>query len=256
MKRVLFLFILTLSINVYATGENKVYIEQTGSSNLITIDQIGASNKVGGVTLTTPLVYGNDNIITSFSPADPSSTNYATINGSTNVLTMLQKGDSNWAQYNIQGGNNTYLTSVIGTSNKTKLTIGSVGSAKSSNNVTETIDGDLNYLIQTISKSSVTSTTDITGGSNQITAKLNSNAGSVTTSVTGNSNSLINQQDDGGVGHVLVQTVTGDYNWIVTQQQGTNDSIINIETTGNNNTITVRSTNASAVVNEMTAVAR
>ena len=60
MKQVLFLFIITFSSYVFATGENKVYIEQTGSSNLITIDQIGASNNLGGITQTNSLVYGTE----------------------------------------------------------------------------------------------------------------------------------------------------------------------------------------------------
>ena len=256
MKQVLFLFIITFSSFVFATGENKVYIEQTGSSNLITIDQIGASNNLGGITQTNSLVYGTDNIITTFDPAVPSATNYATVNGSTNTLSILQKGDSNWMQYNIQGNNNSYTNSVTGDSNKVKLTVGAVGSAKNANTISEIITGDLNFLIQNLTKNGINTSTEITGSSNQLSSELNSATASVTTTVTGNSNSLINKQDDGGSGHILVQSVIGDYNSIVTQQQGTNDSTINIATTGNNNTITVRSTNASAIVNEMTAVAR
>jgi hypothetical protein len=48
----------------------------------------------------------------------------------------------------------------------------------------------------------------------------------------------------------------GDYNSISTQQQGSNNSTININTDGSNNTITVRSTNSSSITSPMTAIAR
>ena len=47
------------------------------------------------------------------------------------------------------------------------------------------------------------------------------------------------QTDSGGTGHVLASAVTGDYNSITTQQQGTNNTTVNMVTTGDHNTITV-----------------
>lgn len=239
------------------TGQNNVYIEQVGNANTITIDQIGGTNNIGGVTTTT-LTYGSDNVISAFTPAVASSLNYATITGSSNTVTLSHTGDSNWAQYNINGGNNTYTSTITGGSNKTKLIIGTSGQngAKSDNIVTEIINGDLNFLIQTLTKGSINSYNEINGNSNQITTRLNSTSGDVSTTVTGSNNSLINEQDDGGTGHQLTQLIVGDYNSVVTQQQGTNDSVININTSGDHNTITVRSTNASSIVDAKTAVSR
>jgi hypothetical protein len=48
---------------------------------------------------------------------------------------------------------------------------------------------------------------------------------------------------------------TGDFNSITTQQQGFNDTTVNILTTGSHNTITVR-TSSSAIVGPNTAIAR
>ena len=59
----------------------------------------------------------------------------------------------------------------------------------------------------------------------------------------------------GSAGHSLTTATTGSYNAITTQQQGTNDTTVNIATTGDNNTITVRSS-STAIVNPMTAIAR
>jgi hypothetical protein len=47
----------------------------------------------------------------------------------------------------------------------------------------------------------------------------------------------------------------GDYNSITTQQQGFNDTTVNIKTTGDHNTITVR-TSSTSIVNPVSAIAR
>ena len=260
-QKKLSLVVASFFVSYYAsatnTGQNNVYIEQIGNANTITIDQIGGTNNVGGVTTTT-LTYGSDNIISAFTPAIASSLNYATISGSSNTVTLKHTGDSNWAQYSINGGNNTYSSTVTGNSNKTKLIIGASGQngAKSDNAITEIINGDLNYIIQTLTKGSINSYNEISGNSNQITTRLNSTSGDVHTVVTGSNNSFINEQDDGGTGHQLTQAFTGSYNSVVTQQQGSNDSVINISTNGDHNTITVRSTNAASIVDSKTAVSR
>jgi hypothetical protein len=62
------------------------------------------------------------------------------------------------------------------------------------------------------------------------------------------------QQSDTGV-HGLTVDTTGDYNSITTQQQGSNDTTVDIKTTGSNNTITVRSSN-SAIISPVSAIAR
>ena len=256
MKQLLILLLL-LSSPVFAvsTGVNNVYIEQVGSTNTITIDQIGGSNNVGGTTLNVPLLYNSSNVITSFIPTAASSSNYATVTGNSNQVTLLQQGDTNWAQYNISGSNNLYNSNVTGNQNQTLFTAGLTG-AVSNNVVNEVIIGDLNYIIQNLTKGSITSTINITGSNNEVTTRLNSTNGIVDTTVSGGFNSFINEQDDGGIGHQLTQDFTGSYNSVITQQQGTNDSMIDISTIGDHNTITVRSTNAGSIVNANTAAAR
>jgi hypothetical protein len=50
-------------------------------------------------------------------------------------------------------------------------------------------------------------------------------------------------------------TTTGDYNSTTVQQQGFNDTTVNIATTGSHNTITVR-TSSAAIASPATAIAR
>ena len=249
------------------TGPNNVYIEQIGNQNVISIQQIGSANQVGGTTNNSIAVStGGLSVpggVTLLQPAAPSESNYGTIRGNQNVLTINQTGDGNSAQYNIKGNQNTYISNVTGDGNQTNLTIGIAGTGSSpgvnTNNVTvnETILGNQNMILQNITGNNVTSTTNITGGNNQVTNSLLSPSGSIMNNITGNYNITNSQQTDsaGASGHSLVMNTTGDYNSITTQQQGNIDTNVNIATMGNNNTITVRTSNA-AIVNPVSAIQR
>jgi len=223
-----------------ATGPNSVYIEQLGSSNTITIEQVGGSNGVGGTANLTP-----------------SDANYATVNGSSNVLGITQTGDNNLSQYNIKGNNNVYNSTITGSNNTTTLTMGNLNTNTLRSTVTETITGSDNRVIQNVIGNDITSTLTVQGSNNQVTKNLLSSNGSSTVGIQGNYNFVDAQQTDsaGGMGHVLVQSIIGDYNSIVTQQQGNNDTTVNIATTGSHNAITVR-TSSSSIVSPVTAVAR
>lgn len=240
------------------TGPNKVYIEQLGNTNKVIIDQIGGNNNVGGIIDTTPLAVDATGV-TTLVPEAPSSTNYALINGSSNNVTMKQQGDSNSAQYNIKGSNNNYTSTIVGNVNQTKLIMGDTNTNTTNSNVTETVTGNNNLILQTVVGDAINSTVKLTGDRNQVTNELKSSNGTSYIEVTLGSDNVINaQQIDaaGANGHSLRNVITGSYNSITTQQQGTNDSTIDIKTTGDHNTITVRSTNAASVLNAATAIVR
>lgn len=229
-----------------ATGPNKVYIEQIGSSNTITLEQVGGTNGIGGTASTNGAWDA------------PSSSNYATVTGNSNVIGITQRGNNNLGQYNVRGNNNNYTSSVTGSDNKTKLDIGDVNNASNLRNiVTETITGDSNTVKQAVIGNDIKSTLTITGNANEVTKELKSTNGTSDISITGNSNKLDIQQVDsaGANGHYLKQVIAGDYNSVVTQQQGNNDTSVDIKATGSHNTITVR-TSSSSIVGPSTAVAR
>lgn len=239
-----------------ATGPNKVYIEQVGSSNTVTIQQVGGTNNVGGTAVDAQTVDSTG--LTTLTPTAPSATNYGTITGSSNTLAITQTGSGNSAQYNIRGGNNSYTSVVTGNSNKTKLNIGDLSNASNLRNVvSETITGNTNILIQDIIGNDITSTTTISGNSNEITKELKSTNGESILQITGDSNIINAQQVDsaGTNGHYLKNVIVGSYNSITTQQQGSNDTTVDIKTTGDHNTITVR-TSSSAITSPVSAIAR
>ena len=245
----------TIAVNNTATGENKVYIEQAGNTNTITIQQVGGTNNVGGNN-GTPSVSAADHV-TTYTPDAPSASNYAYISGSTNILNINQLGNNNWAQYNIKGNNNSYTSTITGNNNQTKLKLGDTNTNNLRNIIAETFTGNNNLSIQTLLGNDINSTLTATGNDNQITQDLKSTNGISNISITGDNNILFTEQVDvaGAIGHNLKEVIVGSYNSISTQQQGTNDTAIDIKTTGDHNTITVR-TSSTTIVNSQTAIAR
>ena len=239
-----------------ATGPNNVYIEQIGSSNTVTIQQVGGTNNVGGVAVDALSV--NSAGLTTLTPTAPSSSNYATINGSSNQVALTQTGSANSAQYYIRGNNNVYTSTVTGDNNKTKLEVGnSTNPVNLRNTITETITGNSNIVIQTVVGNDITSTSTIQGNNNEVTKELRSTNGTSILEITGNSNVVNAQQIDsaGANGHYLKNVIAGSYNSITTQQQGSNDTTFDIKTTGDHNTITVRSSSGT-ILNPVSAIAR
>jgi hypothetical protein len=249
-----------LSVAVAAAGSsgpNNVYIEQIGNSNLLTIEQVGGGNNIGGVA--------NDNLsvatqtnLTTLSPTVPSPTNYGTINGSNNILTMTQHGDTNSAQYKILGSNNNYTSLVIGNNNQTHLSVGDITHPTNLRNVfTEFLTGSNNLVLQQVTGNDITDNITAVGNGNQITNNFLSTNGTSDDVIHGNYNVVVSEQIDsaGATGHTLWLNTTGDYNSITTQQQGFNDTTVNIDTTGSHNTITVRTSN-SLITNPVSAVIR
>ena len=236
------------------TGPNRVYVEQIGNTNTVTIEQVGGTNDVGG---TGGSVAVDNTGVSTLTVTAPSTSNYGTVNGSSNTVTLTQHGDSNQAQYNIKGSNNNYISTVTGNSNQTKLNIGDQNTNGLRNNVTETLIGNSNMTIRAIVGNDNTSTTSVTGSSNQITETITTSNADHTLTITGSNNVVNAQQVDaaGAAGHSLTNVMSGNYNSVTTQQQGTNDTTINLATTGDHNTITVRSS-SSIITNPVSAIVR
>lgn len=244
------------TVNPLTTGPNKVYIEQVGNTNRVIIEQVGGTNNVGGTAVDALTVDSSG--YTTLTPTAPSASNYATISGNSNNVTATQTGSGNSAQYSIKGNNNVYTSTVTGNSNKTKLNIGDSSNATNlRNSVTETITGNSNIVIQDVVGNDITSTTTISGSSNEVTKELKSTNGESVLQITGSTNIVNAQQVDsaGADGHYLKNVILGNYNSVTTQQQGSNDTTVDIKTTGDHNTITVR-TSSGTITNPVSAIAR
>jgi hypothetical protein len=257
LKDLISMLFLAASVSALAagnTGPNRVYVEQIGNSNTITIEQVGGSNSVGG---TAGGVAIDETGVSTLTVTAPSTSNYGTVSGSSDTIILTQHGDSNQAQYNIKGSNNNYFSTVTGNSNQTKLTIGNQNTNGLRNNVTETLIGNNNMIIRAIVGNDNVSTTSATGSDNQITETVTTSNADHTLTIFGSSNVVNAQQVDaaGGAGHSLTNLISGNYNSITTQQQGTNDTTVNLVTNGDHNTITVR-TSSSTISTPVSAIVR
>jgi hypothetical protein len=163
--------------------------------------------------------------------------------------------------YFIFGNNNTYNSTVTGSNNQTQLTIGDqLNSNNLHNIINETFSGDSNMSFHHIIGNYITSNLTVAGNLNQITQNLNGVTGTASFSdssninVSGNSNILNTQQTDVGI-HSVTETVVGSNNAIYTQQQGANNTNVDINTQGSYNTVTIR-TSSSSIVSPQSAIAR
>jgi len=236
-------FLVTSALYQPAFGNpNSVYIAQFGVSNNVMIDQIGGNNGVGGVA-----------------SAPPSDTNYATISGDINTVVLSQVGLNNLAQYSIYGSTNSYTSTVSGGNNVNKLRIGSMSLSKNENTITENITGSNNFTDQTVTADQVVSNVIIDGSYNDTITTLSSNKGNVFIEVQnmGYLNRVeVEQMDSAGVtGHSAKAVIDGTQNSVLIQQQGTNDSIVDVKISGYTNTVTVRSS-SSTIVNPRVAPPR
>lgn len=235
-------FIATSALQPAFGNPNTVYVAQFGVSNTVLVDQIGGNNGVGGLASTTP-----------------SDTNYAIVSGWTNTLVLTQVGLTNLAQYGIYGNTNSYTSTVTGEDNINKLRVGSSSSSKNQNTITEVITGGNNLTDQTIDANQVVSNVIVNGSSTEVITLLSSNKGNVFIEVQnmGYLNRVeVEQMDSAGVnGHVAKAVIDGSQNSVLIQQQGTNDSTVDVKILGYTNIVTVRSS-SSAILNPRVAPPR
>mgnify|MGYP001482218545 CR=1 FL=1 len=107
MKRLLSVGVLLLSLTSFA-GNNDIYLTQTGTGLTLTIDQIGATNKVG------------------------TSQARVTLSGTSMTVDLDQIGDTNtFAATIAQGNSSSFTYKATGDSNTAAITVGGTGDAAS-----------------------------------------------------------------------------------------------------------------------------
>lgn len=202
--------------------DNKVHIDQVGSSNTVTLTQTGSGNTIGNGT------------------AD-----YATITGDSNAVTMTQTGDNNKSQYNITGSTNTYTSAVTGNGNDILVTCGTSAGACTGAVIDQLITGDNNRLVETIAGNAINSKTKIVGNLNDLEYNLTSSNGKLDVDIAGDTNVMRHTQSGaaGVSGHDLKVLLVGSLNQVTTLQTGTIDTAVDIKINGSSNIINVQTGN-------------
>ena len=217
-KKIFSIFILLMSATVFG-GNNDIYITQTGTGLTLTIDQIGATNKVG------------------------TSQARAILSGTSMTVDLDQIGDTNTIAASIlQGNSSSWTYKATGDSNVGTLAVGATGDSASSDFDFEAT-GDSNVLTFTQGDSATSTAGNqdfaVTGTSNDINVKCNVIGCINNWIVSGNSNDIDTLQS-GRQDHEITVSLTGSSNDVDVDQTDTaSTNVTNITSTTTNGVINV-----------------
>ena len=200
---------------------NQVYIDQAGQSVNANINQTGSGNKLGTGT-------GSDAF---------------KLNGDNQTFTSVQTGNNNTITGGIvsgTGSNESMISTIqqIGDNNSTHIECGT-GTLSSCNklNFNAQFTGNSNSLNYNGSASDITTSLNINGNQNLLNMDILGDKSSQVIAVTGDQNTLNVKQEGGATnGQSLNIALTGSGNSITTYQGGPVDTLINVNSVGNNGT--------------------
>lgn len=203
---------------------NKVYIDQAGDNINANINQTGSGNKLGDGL-------GNDAFY---------------LRGDNQTITTIQTGDGN----SIQGG----IVSGTGNDTSATVTIQQIGDNNTALiecgtgqlNPCKRLDmnakftGDSNSLTYNGSGQDITTSMNVIGNNNTFNMDILSDKNAQVIAVTGDQNTFNMKQEGGGMnGHSIDVSMIGTGNSVTTYQGGAYDSLINVNSIGNNGTINI-----------------
>ena len=194
MKKLILTFVM-LMLNGLAFAQD-IYIEQSGSSSDITINQEGIGNSIGDAL--NPMFFG----------------------GGSNTINIDQIGDNNILTGYVNGsGANTTVTTT-GTGNVQEITCGSLASSGcGASTIKQVLTGDDNTVTQNLGTgANHNSEINIAGSDNSVThTSTNSGASTVAIDVSGNTNTIGVTQSGLTAKSISVST-TGNSNNITINQ--------------------------------------
>jgi hypothetical protein len=214
--------LIIIASSVYA--DQSVYIDQVSGDNLIfdIVQRNGDGNKVGDPSAPSPylIIDGSNQTITVLQEGSSNKLT-GTIEATTLSFNLTNTGDSNLMDFTIASGDSSdYLISYVGSGNELNWTSGSSVSSSYA---------DINY--------------DIIGDYNIFTIGVESDGAKQDLTYSGDSNEVtITQIGYGSAvgGHIIIHNLVGDSNIVdITQETTLAASVINIDTNGSNQTITI-----------------
>ena len=194
-------------------GNNDIYITQSGAGLTLTIDQIGATNKVGTANARVTLV-GTSMVVDIDQAGDQNTLAQTVAQGNSTSWTMRQTGDSNTTTITAGGGADVASTdfdyAATGDTNVLTLTQGAAATATGGNQ-DYVIAGNENNVNTTCEVVGCINNWNIDGDTNDVdTTQTGNSDHSITAIITGNTNNIdIDQTNSGGgVSDVVVITAT------------------------------------------------
>lgn len=210
--------------NAVATT-NKVYIDQQGGNVDVNIVQTGTANIIG-------------------SAVDP-----IYLRGDNQSVIAVQTGNGNSLYMGIVSntgaqGIATVTVRQLGDLNSADIRCGTLQTDSSCNqlDMNARFTGNNNAFVFHGSGANIRNSMDFSGNNNTINIDALSPNASQTLLVTGNYNDFdITQTGTGGTfGHSLYVNLTGSLNTVTTQQYGTSETVINVNSVGSNGTFNIK----------------
>jgi len=211
-------FLLLLTTFTYA-GNNDIYITQTGTGLTLTIDQIGATNKVGTAANARVTLSGTTMTMDIDQIGDSNSFLGSFLQGNNTSWTFKNTGDSSAGLFNVGASGDVAGTdfdyTTVGDSTTFTFTQGA-SAAATSGNQDFVISGTSNTYTGICEVVGCINNWDIDGNSNQITTQQTGSANhAITVDLNGASNTVTVHQTDTSSTNVL--------NLIATTSSGTID---------------------------------
>jgi len=223
MKR---LISLTALLAMVAVADNEIYINQSGATANLDLEQIGSSNIIGGTSATSG----------SMTPLD--------LDGGTMTLDINQIGDSNKFLGDITADNFTGLFEFDGSSNTFNIqidpnnTYGANGS-----NLNIDVTGSSNIFNYDQATADLASTLDldwiIQGDSNTFTIDIDYDLATNYIDVDGDSNTLTLDADGADGGYFYLDQTGNSRTFNIQQQSTLANDWLRIDSTGNGGTVCV-----------------
>lgn len=214
--------LLTLFLaSLVANASNEIYLEQTGTTGLFNITQVGNSNRIGTSTNISTIA-GNDSI---FNISQIGSGNSLDIewNGSEALFDLYVEGNGNMQDLFVNGNQNTFNNVVLGDGNIINV---------SKDDTTDDASNITNQLLKNY----------ITGSGNKLDFYLNDNLNAVSDiTIVGSGNQITSIQEGGntGLGHSQTIQIQGDSNNLNLVQSGAINQTLQLTHYGSNTSFNI-----------------
>ena len=217
--------IFLLSINIFV-ADNEIYIDQTGATANLDIEQLGSGNLIGGSTATAGSMTALD------------------LDGATMTLDINQLGNSNLFRGDIYADSYTGFFEFTGDSNTFAMQTDPDNTyGADSSNLNVNVSGSSNAFTLNQATNAMASTLDldwtINGSNNSITSSIDQDLATNYMNISGSDNTFT-FDGDGYQGAYFHLTHTGGSRTInVTQQSTLDNDWLKITSTGSNGTFCV-----------------
>ncbi len=223
MKR---LISLTALLAMVAVADNEIYINQSGATANLDLEQLGSSNIIGGTSATSG----------SMTPLD--------LDGGTMTLDINQIGDSNKFLGDITADNFTGLFEFDGSSNTFNIQVDPTNTyGADGSNLNIDVTGSSNTFNYDQATADLASTLDldwiIQGDSNTFTIDIDYDLATNYIDVDGDSNTLTLDADGADSGYFYLDQTGNSRTFNIQQQSTLANDWLRIDSTGNGGTVCV-----------------